>query len=403
MSSYGKHVTISYLALIVIVIATPMGSNAQSPEQGGNDTYIDLGDVSVYLGMHTINFTSILGIDINQYRGSGSLNSSLPEILEAIRNITTSCNTLSCLAQNRTARISIEQSLRELERSGYIDPGAVDEILRSIDQAYVGDNALKSLINDPEISQLINNISISGAENYPNALGILDSLFRGGRISLNQYIAALELLKRSLLRQGLESQAIAIDKMQLEALKQLVLSNTAQNLVKSLTSILASTEGSGSTELQGGGGDRTPYLEAMPPNIYMPTPSPMLGFDLLKLLLIVISISALVALAVLGIPSQILRILRKGELGRSSRLDRAGRGSGVIDLYWRAVSIMSRRIPRRDYETHREYLEKVKRHMGMIDPFEDLTGIYERVRYAHEPEDRYVERALKDYKELERS
>jgi hypothetical protein len=42
----------------------------------------------------------------------------------------------------------------------------------------------------------------------------------------------------------------------------------------------------------------------------------------------------------------------------------------------------------------------VRRTIRVPGAFEDLTEIYERVRYAHEPEERYYERALKDYREL---
>ena len=403
MRSYGKAI---YIALILLLIATPAYSEAQSPGYSGNVSTAsppNLGDLDVYLGMHTINFSQILSAGVNSYSGFGSLNGSLQKILEALRNISMGCNTMSCLASNSSARTGVEQSVRELERAGYLDPRAASEILDSINQAYLSDEILRNLISDPEVSQLISSILVRGGQDYQNALGILDSLFRGGRISLNEYMAALELLKRISLRQGLGDQALMIDRMQLEIVRQLILSGTAEGLVRSLTNILGSTKTQGSTQQGVVGGDRTAYLGAIPSNIYMPTPSSISGLDFLALALILVGVSTAIILAVLDIPSMISRILRSLGSREKPGSGEVGWRSGVVGIYWRAVDLLSRRVPRRPSDTHREYLEKVRGSLVNVDPFEDLTKIYERVKYGHEAEERYVEKALRDYEELERS
>ncbi|MEM2203144.1 MAG: DUF4129 domain-containing protein [Sulfolobales archaeon] len=401
MRSYGETLLV---ALLVLLISLSINGEAQS---SGYNTTIgspqDLNDLSVYLGMHTINFSQVLSLGVNGYGRYEDLNISLSKILEALRNVTMGCDTLSCLAQNRSARASIEQSVKELERSGYLDPIIADEILDSVDQIYLGDEALRRLISDPEVGQLISSILSSGVSDYQSALGILDSLFRGGRISLNEYVAALELLKRSSLRQGLWDQALVIDRMQLEAIRQLILSNTAEGLVKSLTGILASSETSGPTQQESWESNRKTSLGVMPSSIYISVPSSIPGLDFLSLVLIVIGISVVTIVAVLGIQSIIPRIMRSTGLKKKpSPREIVWRG-GVIGVYWKAVSLLSRKVPKRPSETHREYLEKVRGRLTNTGSFEDLTKIYERVRYAHEPEEVYMDRAIKDYEEIERS
>lgn len=408
MRRLGERLSLTLpIALVILLTALPISSEAQSADSSTNTTQ-DLSNLNVYLGMHTINFTQILGMFANRSTGGavynvpGNLSVFSAKILEALRNVTTGCETLSCLAQNRTAMTMIERGVSELERIGYLDPAAASEILSSINQMYLNDEALRSIVGDQEVMKLITNITSSGAQSYSEALGVLDSLFRGGRISLNEYIAALELLKRISLRQGLEDQAIAIDRMQLEVIKQLILSNTAEGLVKSLTSILASTRSSASTQQSSAGESRISYLFAAPSNVYMPAPSSISRLDLFTLALIVICVSAITIIAIIGMPSTITRILRSRASEREPGFREPSLRS-VIGIYWGAVSILSRRIPRSPSETHREYLEKVRGRVGYIEPFEDLTKIYEGVRYAHEPEERYLERAFRDYEELERS
>lgn len=386
---------------ISIALALLAMSHHVYPQMVSNTT-APSGDISIYLGMHTIDFTEILATGVEGSRGSmGYLGANVSKILEAIRNISLGCDTLSCITANRSARASIEQSLRELERSGYIDPGVVDEVMSSIYQASMSDEALKRLLSNPEISQLIANISTG---NSPiGLLGALDSLFRGGRISLSEYIAALELLKRISISQGLQGDALAIDKMQLEIIRQLIISRTAEGLVRGLANILASSNISSQQiqARQAGGGDNV-YLgyRYQPYPIFLPLPGGILGMDQLYIALALLGLSSIAAIIIIGIPK---RLLKKASLGSGDEARRISLPSftGVIRIYWRAVEILSKRIPRDGSETHREYLEKVRRNIENPKAFEDLTEVYERVRYAHEPEERYYERALKDYRELE--
>ncbi|MFZ8823900.1 MAG: DUF4129 domain-containing protein [Desulfurococcales archaeon] len=388
---------VSLLAIAIILALTTMSQHVHS--QMASNTSASSDDISVYLGMHTINFTQVLATGVEGSRGSiGYLGANVSKILEAIKNITLGCDTLSCITANVSARASIEQSLRELERSGYIDPGAVDEVISSIYQTSMSDEALRRLLSNPDILQLIASVS---ADNPPiNVLGVLDSLFRGGRISLSEYIAALELLKRISVNQGLQGDALAIDKMQLEIIRQLIISRTAEGLVRGLANILVSSNIS-SQQIQTGhvnnGGNV--YLGYRPYPIYLPLPGGVLSMDQPYMFLALLGFSAVVAIIAIGIPRKRLRrtsIRGKDEAQRISQ----SRFTGIVRIYWRAVEILSARVPRGRSETHREYLEKVRRTIRVPGAFEDLTEIYERVRYAHEPEERYYERALKDYREL---
>jgi|GEM_PF-1304945 hypothetical protein len=388
---------VSLLAIVIILALIAMSQHVHS--QMASNTTDSSSDISVYLGMHTINFTQVLATGVEGSRGSiGYLGANVSKILEAIKNITLGCDTLSCITANRTARASIEESLRELERSGYIDPGAVDEVISSIYQASMSDEALRRLLSNLEISQLIADVS---AGNPPiNVLGVLDSLFRGGRISLSEYIAALELLKRISINQGLQGDALAIDKMQLEIIRQLILSRTAEGLVRGLADILVSSNIS-SQQIQTGqvnnGGNV--YLGYQPYPINLPLPGGILSMDQLYISLALLGLSAVVAIIAIGIPRKSLRRISIRGKEETQRISQT-RSTGIIRIYWRAVEILSARVPRGRSETHREYLEKVRRTVRVPSAFEDLTEIYERVRYAHEPEERYYERALKDYREL---
>ncbi len=387
------------LLLAIAIILAPIAMSQHAHSQMVSNTTASSGDISVYLGMHTINFTQVLTTGVEGSGGSiGYLGTNVSKILEAIKNITLGCDTLSCITANRTARASIEQSLRELERSGYIDPGAVDEVISSIYQTSMSDEALRRLLSNPEISQLIANVS---AGNPPiNVLGVLDSLFRGGRISLSEYIAALELLKRISTNQGLQGDALAIDKMQLEIIRQLIISRTAEGLVKGLANILVSSNISSQQiqtgQVSNGGGV---YLGYQPYPIYLPLPGGIPSMDQLYMSLALLGFLALVAIIAIRIPRKSFRrtSMRGGE---EAQWISQSRFTGIVRIYWRAVEILSTRVPRGRSETHREYLEKVRRTIRDSGAFEDLTEIYERVRYAHEPEERYYVRALKDYREL---
>lgn len=379
--------------MLALLLIPGIVAKGQSIDQDSNY------NLSIYLGMHTINFTQILSHGLQGLgKGAGSVGINTTRVLEAIKNITMGCDTLSCLAGNRSARSSMEQSVRELERSGYLDPALADEIMSSINQAYLSDEALKTLLRDPELVGLLSNISSQGSS--ANVLGILDSLFRGGRISLSEYIAALELLKRFSLRQGLESEALAIDRMQIEIIRQLVLSGTAEGFVRSLTNMLLSSNNQAQAFQQQEvreGGRNTPLAI---PGYYGYAPSIYAGLEESLILTALIISSAIVALAVAGPLRRFLRPPGSRIYRRSSGSGGAEKMRGVIAMYWAAVNIISKRFPRHGSETHREYLERVRRFLENPAPFEDLTYIYEKVRFAHEPEDRYYDRAARDYREL---
>jgi len=55
--------------------------------------------------------------------------------------------------------------------------------------------------------------------------------------------------------------------------------------------------------------------------------------------------------------------------------------SRVIEAYWYAVGILSKLIPKLDYETHREYLRKVRIN-DIRGDFEKLTFLYEKDRFS---------------------
>ncbi len=57
--------------------------------------------------------------------------------------------------------------------------------------------------------------------------------------------------------------------------------------------------------------------------------------------------------------------------------------SGVIEAYWYAVGILSKLVPKLNYETHREYLKKVRIN-DIRGDFEKLTFLYEKDRFSRE-------------------
>ncbi len=59
--------------------------------------------------------------------------------------------------------------------------------------------------------------------------------------------------------------------------------------------------------------------------------------------------------------------------------------STIIVLYWRASALLSRRVPRRPFQTHREYLASLRGRVSdkIVKSFEKLTFLYEQARYGH--------------------
>ncbi len=79
------------------------------------------------------------------------------------------------------------------------------------------------------------------------------------------------------------------------------------------------------------------------------------------------------------------------------------RSSIVINLYWRAVEILSRNISRKyEWETHREYLYKIRpelrrRSSKLGESFEKLTLVYEKVRFGKQSQHKAEEEAKRSY------
>lgn len=75
----------------------------------------------------------------------------------------------------------------------------------------------------------------------------------------------------------------------------------------------------------------------------------------------------------------------------------------VIELYWKATHQLTEIVPRRDSETHREYLFRVREELRTttIKFYEKLTYLYEKTRYAHREAEE--EKAVKLFEKIESS
>lgn len=377
---------LSMIAGLALASAEAHAQAADTP--GGNYT------LDTYLGIHTVNFTQILSGGLGS--APAGLAGNMSKILEMLRNTSTGCLTLSCLASNQSAREALRDSVRELANTGYIDPYLESQISEALQVPGMSYDDLRRLISSPEIASLVSQVA-AGQGNITASLGILDSLFRGGRISLNEYLAALELLKRAAISSGLDSQAAAIDAFQLDVLRKLILSKTAEDLIAGLGGLLSTSNSQVAKE--------TRPLE--------PVES---GASAARILYTLPSLgsteTALLAQAAAGVAIAAATVFPAYFLARLLRRRGAPWGAGmpepveirgeVVKIYWEAVRIFSKRVPRRGYETHREYLIRVRSSVekDKAEPFERITSAYEAVRFAREPEERFSQSAEEDLKRI---
>ncbi len=122
-----------------------------------------------------------------------------------------------------------------------------------------------------------------------------------------------------------------------------------------------------------------PTLLATPSINYVST---NLWFVALVLLIAIAGIALTLLLHRYGRRLRVSLVSMASRLGR--RVEVAVYGS-VVREYWLAVDLLERvlGIRRMFFETHREYLEKLAKAGIRIPPFEELTALYELVRFGH--------------------
>lgn len=332
--------------------------------------------------------------------------SYLLDLLKRLENL----GSLNQVQESSELRSSIEESVERLSRAGVLKREEV-AVIRKILTNRTSLNELINTIRDARVRYLLTRL----ADHY-NRYGYVPYEYLKAVISAikslhdeldpEDYLLALEVLKRIANVIGARETATALDREALKALRDILASNHNQKLPP-----------------------RIPQILNMAPNISIPqfeTPLSELGLSfniptvtfpelalssiplpLLLLLLLSIAIPIALYIAMPKILPAMKRVLRS--LRTSLTLHRGGltiaseRMSRVVELYWYAVERVSRvtGVVKRDVETHREYLKAVKERLGSLHMhFEEVTQGYEVVRFGGVDESKVIERVERSYREL---
>ena len=309
---------------------------------------------------------------------------------------------ISDVLQSPGARRDVEEGLDALEASGALPPEEVRAFREVLGGGDVYD--LLRLVKDQELRRELRRLYSSGAspQDLARAIELVEKLRAEGRIGLGDYVAAMEILRRIAEAHGYRREYDAADKAVLEGFRELLSSSSTREALKTLLEgvqprdiarVLQAAQAAKGIELpelswfsnMGSAGGASPRLPAIAPAL---TSLPSLGIESLNMALAVIGIVAAIALAAYlahrfgPVVAARLRLAAAGLGGAEAR--EAGLPK-PIRIYWESVSVVSAvtRIPKRDAQTHREYLEAVKPRLGALaQPFERVTHVYEVSRYG---------------------
>jgi hypothetical protein len=281
-----------------------------------------------------------------------------PRLLEALRALTGS-------------ELGYRELLESLIHRETLPPGVAGELTGSLNRSL---DDLVVELGDPRLRALVEAVEGAGVnrEDLVTALEYLDRLRSSGVLDLPRYVALLVGLADALRERGFE-----------------VPPELLGRLGKVLTELLSPLQLS-RVQLVGGSANPEPSLPR--PEFRVATLGlqlPALSVPWLPLGYLIIALVATAAV-VLVLRTVVPRLPRLGWLRTKlttspAEVTEVGE-LGVVELYWRAVELISRatNTPYEDHTTHREYLARLARLVGepLLGSFSALTQTYELYRYG---------------------
>ncbi|HIP56858.1 MAG TPA: DUF4129 domain-containing protein [Ignisphaera aggregans] len=350
---------------------------------------------------HTPGFPEIEGVDVEGL-----------ELLADLLKRLESFDTLTQVQKDPELRWSIARSIEMLSKTGVLDREEAT-VIRKIVANKTSLNELIDMVKDVRVrallTRLINYYDEYGYVPHDHlsfVVNVIRSMY--GKLDPEDYLLALEVLKRFANVIGAHELATSLDREAFKALKDVLATSYSRRLSLSFPQIP----------------NIVPDISVLRPEI--PVASPGLALNIpaitfpelalsyiplpLLLLLLFIAIPIALYIAIPRISSSVRRVLRG--LRTFSTLRREGlaiaseRMPRVVELYWRAVERVSgvTGVVKSDVVTHREYLEAVKDRLGSsYTHFEEVTRGYEAVRFGGVDESEVIERVERAYRELVRS
>jgi len=382
------------LILLILLISTTL--------QIYEKTYAN----EIYDNRHTIGFPQNITYTINI---SSSELSEIINQLKNIDNITSSCKNIDCVQNISSSYIrSVANRLRD---EGVLSNDAYDAINILSNPGSSDYKDLYSLINDPEIRSLLSQLNTSDIQKFAelanSSMNRLMEMYVSGRISYKEYAAALELIRRLALEKNVYDIYNLAGEREMDLLRAIIDRSYSDALLKMISASkdISLIEKGSSNKIFVSQNNMSGL------NLFS-------GFEGLRLVQIMfpsIPLTMILGIAVVGVLITLIIMLLRLGVNPLEKISRYITNRGVIDIsklsnlptpikiYWMAVSILSKRVPRYENETHREYLRKI---IENKDPssqnFSKITEVYELTKYAGVINKDLEKTAEESFKEMSR-
>lgn len=390
----SKILTLILLILLILLISTTL--------QIYEKTYAN----EIYDNRHTIGFPQNITYTINI---SSSELSEIINQLKNIDNITSSCKNIDCVQNISSSYIrSVANRLRD---EGVLSNDAYDAINILSNSGSSDYKDLYSLINDPEIRSLLSQLNTSDIQKFAelanSSMNRLMEMYVSGRISYKEYAAALELIRRLALEKNVYDIYNLAGEREMDLLRAIIDRSYSDALLKMISA-------SKDISLIEKGSSNKIFVSQN----NMSGSNLFSGFEGLRLVQIMfpsIPLTMILEIAVVGVLITLIIMLLRLGVNPLEKISRYITNRGVIDIsrlsnlptpikiYWMAVSILSKRVPRYENETHREYLRKI---IENKDPssqnFSKITEVYELTKYAGVINKDLEKTAEESFKEMSR-
>jgi hypothetical protein len=360
----------------------------------------------IYDNRHTIGFPQNITYTINI---SSSELSEIINQLKNIDNITSSCKNIDCVQNISSSYIrSVANRLRD---EGVLSNDAYDAINILSNPGSSDYKDLYSLINDPEIRSLLSQLNTSDIQKFAelanSSMNRLMEMYVSGRISYKEYAAALELIRRLALEKNVYDIYNLAGEREMDLLRAIIDRSYSDALLKMISASkdISLIEKGSSNKIFVSQNNMSGL------NLFS-------GFEGLRLVQIMfpsIPLTMILGIAVVGVLITLIIMLLRLGVNPLEKISRYITNRGVIDIsklsnlptpikiYWMAVSILSKRVPRYENETHREYLRKI---IENKDPssqnFSKITEVYELTKYAGVINKDLEKTAEESFKEMSR-
>jgi len=360
----------------------------------------------IYDNRHTIGFPQNITYTINI---SSSELSEIINQLKNIDNITSSCRNIDCVQNISSSYIrSVANRLRD---EGVLSNDAYDAINILSNSGSSDYKDLYSLINDPEIRSLLSQLNTSDIQKFAelanSSMNRLMEMYVSGRISYKEYAAALELIRRLALEKNVYDIYNLAGEREMDLLRAIIDRSYSDALLKMISASkdISLIEKGSSNKIFVSQNNMSGL------NLFS-------GFEGLRLVQIMfpsIPLTMILGIAVVGVLITLIIMLLRLGVNPLEKISRYITNRGVIDInklsnlptpikiYWMAVSILSKRVPRYENETHREYLRKI---IENKDPssqnFSKITEVYELTKYAGVINKDLEKTAEESFKEMSR-